>query len=508
MRSTDRSRLHHALATPVRGAVAVSGGYSPAERWRVRLADGTSVFVKIGATPGTAHALRAEQAAYTRLATAPIHIAPQRLAWVDGDDRPLLVLEDLSDAHWPPPWREGDLDRVHRASAVVAGLPGDWPALELESLAHSWQRIAADPAPFLSTRLCSLEWLERSLPTLLDAARAAPANADAVCHFDMRGDNLCLVGDRAILIDWNHAGRGPVGLDTAFMAPSVRLEGGPLPDTFAAQSSAHAVWVAGYFAAAAGKPQIPDAPRVRRFQHRQLRIALPWACRVLGLDPPDGDWARRAMGRTDRRLDRGELDVHTWQRTLEEDLIDAYLSTDDPRLGSGKAGDAQDWRWSRELILDAVPRSGATILDVGCANGHLMESLERWALQRDLVVEVHGVEISERMAHVARGRLPDLAARIHVGDIVSWQAPQRYDVVHLGLDCCPPDQKGALLRRVLAELLTPGGRLVIRAERVDGEQPDPVTALRTLGFEPDGILQRKHPMTGAVRRTAFLVRMA
>jgi hypothetical protein len=47
-----------------------------------------------------------------------------------------------------------------------------------------------------------------------------------------------------------------------------------------------AAWVAGFFAARAGLPVIPDAPRVRVVQRQQLETALPWAARALGLPPP------------------------------------------------------------------------------------------------------------------------------------------------------------------------------------------------------------------------------
>ena len=44
--------------------------------------------------------------------------------------------------------------------------------------------------------------------------------------------------------------------------------------------------VTGYFAARAGLPVIPHAPLVREVQLTQLRVALPWAARALGLPPP------------------------------------------------------------------------------------------------------------------------------------------------------------------------------------------------------------------------------
>jgi hypothetical protein len=38
-----------------------------------------------------------------------------------------------------------------------------------------------------------------------------------------------------------------------------------------------------YFAYCAPKPVIPNAPRVRDIQLAQLRVCLPWMCRLLDL---------------------------------------------------------------------------------------------------------------------------------------------------------------------------------------------------------------------------------
>jgi hypothetical protein len=287
------------------------------------------------------------------------------------------------------------------------------------------------------------------------------------------------------------------------MACSVRLEGGPLPEELGADG-VFAPWVAGFFARNAGLPDIPDAPRVRRFQHRQLRIALPWAARVLGLPPPDGPWHRAALASLDDALASGTIDAGTWHAEVEEALVDSYLAAGDPQRGSGKSGDEVDWRWSRELVLDAVTGDRAAILDVGLANGHLMESLETWGRERGLHIEAHGVEISARLVDVARRRLPALASRMHVGNVLTWAPPRRYDIVHTGLDYVPPAQRRALVERILRELLVPGGRLVLRAERAGGTEPDPVETLRGLGLEPHGVLERAHPLTGVVRRTAWV----
>jgi hypothetical protein len=45
-------------------------------------------------------------------------------------------------------------------------------------------------------------------------------------------------------------------------------------------------YVAGFFASRAGQPVLPHAPLVRSIQLQQLKTALPWATRALGLDQP------------------------------------------------------------------------------------------------------------------------------------------------------------------------------------------------------------------------------
>ena len=84
-----------------------------------------------------------------------------------------------------------------------------------------------------------------------------------------------------MLLDWNHARIGNAAFDVAFWLPSLVLEGGPDPESFGVDEVA--VFVAGFFAAQAGLPAPDGAPRVRGFQRAQLEVALPWACKVLGL---------------------------------------------------------------------------------------------------------------------------------------------------------------------------------------------------------------------------------
>jgi SAM-dependent methyltransferase len=485
-------------ATPVRG-----GGYTPAGRWRLHLADGSTLFAKVGSSPLTAGWVRDEALWYSQLSG---DFLPALRGFVDHPEHPVLLLEDLSHARWPPPWEPGDLQRLQGLLARLASadpLPSELPPLESRRETLSgWTEVARDPAPLLSLGLCSAPWLQDALPALLQAQSDVDLQGEALVHFDLRSDNLCFDGERVVLVDWNLPCRGSSTFDRAFLAPSCRLEGGPLPEELAPEPG-WAALVSGFFASRAGLPSIPDAPRVRWIQRRQLAIALPWAARALGLPEPGWDWARAACSRADQALASGACSEAQWHARIEEALVDAYLSVADPRRMSGKTGDELEWRWSRELILDAVPAERCSVLDVGCANGYLLASLARWGAERGLQLDLFGLEISERLARLAQREHPQWAEQIFVGNVMSWVPPRRFDLVHTGLDYAPPGRQRELVLHILHELLVPGGRLVLRAERAGPD--DPAAKLAQLGFVPDGIIEVAHPETATIRATAWLI---
>ena len=70
-------------------------------------------------------------------------------------------------------------------------------------------------------------------------------------------------------------------------------------------------------------------------------------------------------------------------------------------------------------------RAGATVLEIGCADGFTTEALARSGFR------VHAVDLSPRMIAVARERLRDagLRAEVSVADLNAFEPPGRFDVV-------------------------------------------------------------------------------
>jgi hypothetical protein len=256
-----------------------SRGYSLNEHWITGFTDRSRAFLKVASIDPSPQWVRDERHVFDCVSG---DFMPRFLGFDDGD-HPLLILEDMfPDARWPPPWQQGDVDLVLAALREVAAAPlsGVLPRL-VDDPGPGWKEVAADPAPFLGLGLAGKDWLDRSLPALLDASDSARLDGDSLVHCDVRSDNLCLREHRAVLLDWNHAAIGNPAYDIAFWLPSLVLEGGPEPATFGVDHLA--AIVAGFFAAQAGLPPPAGAPRVRGFQRAQLEVALPWACSVLGL---------------------------------------------------------------------------------------------------------------------------------------------------------------------------------------------------------------------------------
>ena len=195
--------------------------------------------------------------------------------------------------------------------------------------------------------------------------------------------------------------------------------------------------------------------------------------------------AVRAAAQSYRMLDEQAF-YEDNRRTLEP----AYLRGTTPRQGSGFGGDEREWEQARRHITEGIAGDG-TFLDVGCANGLLMESVTAWCAERGLAVDPYGVDISPALAELARHRLPQWAGHIWTGNAADWRPPggMLFDYVHILLDCVPRARRADLVRHHLASTVRPGtGRLLVSDYAVDAATGHPPAAetLRSLGFRCAG----------------------
>jgi hypothetical protein len=72
-------------------------------------------------------------------------------------------------------------------------------------------------------------------------------------------------------------------------------------------------------------------------------------------------------------------------------IAENYLADpSNPYLQSGTTSGAARWTQTRHCIVDAVHRDG-DFMDVGCANGLLLQDLIEWAAERGFSLRPHGI---------------------------------------------------------------------------------------------------------------------
>jgi hypothetical protein len=285
----DAERIERATGrVPAALRPAAGHGAPSNRRWIATFADGTTAFAKVAAFDYTADWLRLERRHYDALAGSPF--LPAMLGWDDDATQPALVIEDLSAATWPPPWTPSSIDAVRSALEDIARTPppDEIPQLfgEMFDITEGWEPLAANPERVFRLGVFDAAWFDRFAPMLTASAAEARLDGSTLLHGDVRSDNLCLRGDRAVLVDWNWACRGAADLDLVAWLPSLAHEGGPEPWTIAPGHGALASLLAGFFLEHASRPPIPQAPHVRQLQLDQGIVSLRWACREVGVPEP------------------------------------------------------------------------------------------------------------------------------------------------------------------------------------------------------------------------------
>ena len=176
-------------------------------------------------------------------------------------------------------------------------------------------------------------------------------------------------------------------------------------------------------------------------------------------------------------------------RLLEESYLEAN-ARGDVAGGSGSGGGLERWEKKRRVLVSAFDHDGKW-LDVGCANGLLMETLAAWASEKLLRVEPYGLELSPRVAEAARLRLPRWADRIWSGNVMTWEPPMRFDYVTVIADSVPETARHNLVDRLITRFLSSSGRLIFsiyvpRRPEAPAEIPPASGVLKRFGYRVKG----------------------
>ena len=291
------------LGSAVVRAESQPAGFSPGVAARLRIESGRRVFVKAAGpepNPLTPVVHRRE----ARVAGALPEGAPvPRLLWSLDEGEGgwvVLVFEDVEGRNPAVPWRRDELEETLDALAALsesltpsplppdaaAGAAGDWEVVG----GRHWLRVREERPARLDA------WSARHLDRLVALEAEAPSAVagDTLLHLDLRADNLLLTPeDGVVVVDWPHARVGAPWVDAVFFAPSVAMQGGPLPEGLLARHSygrsadpeavtAVIAAVAGFFTGEGLRPAPPGLPTLRAFQAAQGRAARAWLARRTG----------------------------------------------------------------------------------------------------------------------------------------------------------------------------------------------------------------------------------
>jgi SAM-dependent methyltransferase len=176
---------------------------------------------------------------------------------------------------------------------------------------------------------------------------------------------------------------------------------------------------------------------------------------VTARDPyaPLKERAWQEVADVDDRLERGDIDENQWFAAMAEMVTEPYLSAETPWEGSGKSGTAHDWEYSRSHIAHAIDRPGS-FLDVGCANGYMLECLPRWSA---FALDLYGLDISPQLVERAGRRLPNLADHLFIGNALTWTSGIHFDFARTNLDYVPVHRRRQLVENLLSQV----GRLIV-----------------------------------------------
>ena len=157
------------------------------------------------------------------------------------------------------------------------------------------------------------------------------------------------------------------------------------------------------------------------------------------------------------------------------------------------SGPMERWVSLRKPVADCIDKSGS-FLDIGCANGFLIECCLHWTSERNINIVPYGVDLSEKLLELAKYRLPQYRDNFFVGNALYWLPPRRFDFVRTELVYVPAEYEKQYLEFILNNHLNPGGKLLV-ANYAEGLAQSEIEKGIIKGSHPTGeILSRLHDL--------------
>ncbi len=174
---------------------------------------------------------------------------------------------------------------------------------------------------------------------------------------------------------------------------------------------------------------------------------------------------------------------------LREAVTEFYLADpSNPYQQAGRSSGAERWQETRGCFMEALHHDG-DFMDIGCANGLLLETLISWAAEIGIRVRPHGLDFVPELIELARNRFPNDRDSFSVGNAFDWAPTRRYDFVRTNLEYVPSADWSEFVRRQ-SLAVAPGGRLIVCQYRNQDEPSiDPGIIVQQAGFAVAGRTQ-------------------
>lgn len=259
----------------------VQGGFSEAQRGIVTLADGRTVFVKLGVDEHTKRWAQAEIKAYHWLEDADYQHAPRLLA----ESEEGFALPDLSAWDWEHVWHAEKVDAALLALDRLAALPsttGHFEKAGFSADGNPWHKLPSDASDYRSL-VDDATW--RQVDAILaddslrleyaSAAERQPWQGNQLVHYDARADNFAYDHEskHGCFVDWNWMSLGSTAFDRTAMLVNVQLSGLDVLPAYRDQVDRDSlIWLIGFWLERALGPQ--DTEGRKRLRPRQVASSL------------------------------------------------------------------------------------------------------------------------------------------------------------------------------------------------------------------------------------------